>query len=187
MMIKQPALAPSPQPRPAPTVRALPAELAAQRGPFWMPIRGPNPTPIDKPPELVLPEPNDLIGYRLSRNHADRTWVCAFTKFKINAPKAANGNDGPKAVVLVAVVVHRLDQTAETPNDGMVLTLDHTPAEGDLEEFVQRLFRPFRLREIPLRCPNAVGAQRHVSHQPYPRLLCDFAALLGTVLPSVPA
>src|SRR5258707_15568732 len=48
MMIKQPALAPSPQPRPAPTVRALPAELAAQRGPFWMPIRGPNPTPIDK-------------------------------------------------------------------------------------------------------------------------------------------
>jgi len=46
MMIKQPALAPSPQPRPAPTVRALPAELAAQRGPFWMPIRGPNPTPI---------------------------------------------------------------------------------------------------------------------------------------------
>src|SRR5260221_13319876 len=47
MMIKQPALAPSPQPRPAPTVRAPPAELAAQRGPFWMPIRGPNPTPID--------------------------------------------------------------------------------------------------------------------------------------------
>src|ERR1022692_3116470 len=47
MMIKQPALAPPPQPRPAPTVRALPAELAVQRGPFWMPIRGPNPTPID--------------------------------------------------------------------------------------------------------------------------------------------
>ncbi len=34
MMIKQPALAPSPQPRPAPTVRALPAELAVQRSPF---------------------------------------------------------------------------------------------------------------------------------------------------------
>src|SRR5258705_9935643 len=49
-VIKQPALAPSPQPRPAPTVRALPAELAAQRGPFWMPIRGPNPTPIDSTP-----------------------------------------------------------------------------------------------------------------------------------------
>src|SRR5664279_1759757 len=48
MMIIQPALAPSPQPRPAPTVRALPAELAVQRGPFCMPIRGPNPTPIDK-------------------------------------------------------------------------------------------------------------------------------------------
>src|SRR5450755_1758265 len=43
----QPALAPSPQPRPAPTARALPAEPAAQRGPFWMPIRGPDPTPID--------------------------------------------------------------------------------------------------------------------------------------------
>jgi hypothetical protein len=28
-------------------VGALPAELAVQRGPFWMPIRGPNPTPID--------------------------------------------------------------------------------------------------------------------------------------------
>jgi hypothetical protein len=28
-------------------VRALPVELAAQRGPYWMPIRGPNPTPID--------------------------------------------------------------------------------------------------------------------------------------------
>ena len=43
----KPALAPSPQPRPAPTARALPSELVAQRGPFWMPIRGPNPTPID--------------------------------------------------------------------------------------------------------------------------------------------
>ena len=32
---------------PAPKARALPVELAAQRGPFWMPIRGPNPTPID--------------------------------------------------------------------------------------------------------------------------------------------
>lgn len=31
----------------SPTVRALPAELAAPRGPFWMPIRGPNPTPMD--------------------------------------------------------------------------------------------------------------------------------------------
>src|SRR5258708_30063889 len=53
MMIKQPALAPSPQPRPAPTVRALPAELAAQRGPFCMPIRGPNPTPIDTRQQFI--------------------------------------------------------------------------------------------------------------------------------------
>ena len=44
---RQPALAPSPQPRPAPTARALPPELVAQRGPFWMPIRGPVPMPID--------------------------------------------------------------------------------------------------------------------------------------------
>src|SRR6185437_11302825 len=47
-MFKQPALAPSPQPRPAPTTRALPAECADQRGPFWMPIRGPTRTPIDR-------------------------------------------------------------------------------------------------------------------------------------------
>jgi DNA replication protein DnaC len=39
---KQPALAPSPQPRPAPTARALPSGLVARRGPFWMPIRGPD-------------------------------------------------------------------------------------------------------------------------------------------------
>src|SRR5450432_3884321 len=57
MMIKQPALAPSPQPRPAPTVQALPAELAVQRGPFWMPIRGPNPTPIDKQLVETGPDP----------------------------------------------------------------------------------------------------------------------------------
>ena len=44
----QPALASSPQPRPAPTPRALPSEYAAQRGPFWMPIRGPDPVPIDR-------------------------------------------------------------------------------------------------------------------------------------------
>ena len=45
--IKQPALALSPQPRPAPTARALPLKLVDQRGPFWVPIRGPIPTPID--------------------------------------------------------------------------------------------------------------------------------------------
>src|SRR5262249_686681 len=32
---------------PAPTARALPPKPAAQRGPFWMPIGGPNSTPID--------------------------------------------------------------------------------------------------------------------------------------------
>ena len=34
----QPALAPSPQPRPAPTVRALPPKPVAQRGQNWAPI-----------------------------------------------------------------------------------------------------------------------------------------------------
>src|SRR4051812_22744518 len=52
-MFKQPALAPSPQPRPAPTTRALPAEHADQRGPFWMPIGGPSRTPIDKQESLI--------------------------------------------------------------------------------------------------------------------------------------
>ena len=42
------ALAPSPQPRPAPTARALPPKHVDQRGPFWTPIRGPVPMPIDK-------------------------------------------------------------------------------------------------------------------------------------------
>ena len=41
------ALAPSPQPRPAPTARALPPKHVDQRGPFWTPIRGPVPMPID--------------------------------------------------------------------------------------------------------------------------------------------
>jgi hypothetical protein len=44
---RQPALAPSPQPRPAPTGRALVVRDGKQGGPFWTPIWGPNPTPID--------------------------------------------------------------------------------------------------------------------------------------------
>src|SRR5256885_13258456 len=43
----QPALAPSPQPRPAPTARALIVRNVGRRGPFWMPIWGPDRTPID--------------------------------------------------------------------------------------------------------------------------------------------
>jgi hypothetical protein len=38
--IKQPALASVPQPRPAPTRRALPAKPDAQRGQNWTPMRG---------------------------------------------------------------------------------------------------------------------------------------------------
>src|SRR5205809_554695 len=45
--IQQPALAPSPQPRPAPTGRALPPNLAAQGGQNWTPIRGQIWAPID--------------------------------------------------------------------------------------------------------------------------------------------
>src|SRR5208282_5359427 len=43
----QPALAPSPQPRPAPTGRALIAQNVGKGGPFRMPIRGPDWMPID--------------------------------------------------------------------------------------------------------------------------------------------
>jgi hypothetical protein len=43
----QPALAPSPQPRPAPTARALSPGLVAQGGHNWTPIGGQIWTPID--------------------------------------------------------------------------------------------------------------------------------------------
>jgi hypothetical protein len=42
-------------------VRALPPELAVQRGPFWMPIRGPNPTPIDIQSSVLGTEIGTLI------------------------------------------------------------------------------------------------------------------------------
>src|SRR3974377_1741283 len=44
---RQPALAPSPQPRPAPTARALIGQNVERGGPFWMPIWGPVRAPID--------------------------------------------------------------------------------------------------------------------------------------------
>ena len=44
---RQPALAPSPQPRPAPTGRTLIVRNAKRGGPPWMPIWGPDRTPID--------------------------------------------------------------------------------------------------------------------------------------------
>src|SRR5437660_6890987 len=47
MITQQPALAPSPQPRPAPTGRALIVQNVGRRGPFWMPIWGPDRMPID--------------------------------------------------------------------------------------------------------------------------------------------
>ena len=45
---KPPALAPSPQPRPAPTARALPSGLVAQGGQNCTPIRGQICKPIDR-------------------------------------------------------------------------------------------------------------------------------------------
>src|ERR1700730_989027 len=42
------ALAPPPQPRPAPTGQALIARNVGQGGPYWMPIGGPDRTPIDR-------------------------------------------------------------------------------------------------------------------------------------------
>src|ERR1700730_6243882 len=47
MTITQPALVSSPQSRPAPTRRALPSKLAAQRGQNWTPIQGQICKPID--------------------------------------------------------------------------------------------------------------------------------------------
>src|ERR1700738_4370405 len=47
MTITQPALVSSPQSRPAPTRRALPSKLAAQRGQNWTPIQGQYCKPID--------------------------------------------------------------------------------------------------------------------------------------------
>src|SRR3954470_2628480 len=67
----KPALAPSPQPRPAPTARALPPELVAQRGPFWMPIRGPDPTPIDTPANA------SNIGYGVFKRRASASKTTA--------------------------------------------------------------------------------------------------------------
>jgi hypothetical protein len=45
---RQPALAPSPQPRAAPTGQALIARNVGRGGPYWMPIGGPDRTPLDK-------------------------------------------------------------------------------------------------------------------------------------------
>jgi hypothetical protein len=45
---RKPALAPSPQPRPAPTGQALIARNVGRGGPDWMPIGGPDRTPIDR-------------------------------------------------------------------------------------------------------------------------------------------
>src|ERR1700752_280461 len=47
MTIMPPALVSSPQPRPAPTSRALPSNNAAQRGQNWTPMRGQICAPID--------------------------------------------------------------------------------------------------------------------------------------------
>src|SRR5208282_4332391 len=59
----QPALAPSPQPRPAPTGRALIAQNVGKGGPFRMPIRGPDWMPIDShDAALVGGEPTTLRG-----------------------------------------------------------------------------------------------------------------------------
>ena len=44
---RQPALAPSPQPRAAPTGQALIARNVGRGGPYWMPIGGPDRTPLD--------------------------------------------------------------------------------------------------------------------------------------------
>src|SRR5277367_1666571 len=47
---RQPVLAPSPQPRPAPTARALPPKHAGKGGQNWTPIGGQICKPIDSSP-----------------------------------------------------------------------------------------------------------------------------------------
>src|SRR6516164_11562845 len=69
MIIKQAALAPSPQPRPAPTARALPPKRVDQRGPFWVPIRGPIPTPIDRLKPMSV---ENLVSCALAGIERDR-------------------------------------------------------------------------------------------------------------------
>src|ERR1700688_1613623 len=56
---RQPALAPSPQPRPAPTGRALIAQNVRRGGPFWTPIRGPDRMPTDTAAPLARRQPGD--------------------------------------------------------------------------------------------------------------------------------
>src|SRR5436853_3154221 len=93
----KPALAPSLQPRPAPTARALPSELVAQRGPFWMPIRGPDPTPIDTAPSLVFPEGPDKVSPLLDLvggGHSPSVAVkqpseCDFQEMRVEAARHA--------------------------------------------------------------------------------------------------
>jgi hypothetical protein len=68
------------------TVQALPAELVVQRGPFWMPIRGPNPTPIDTNTLLV-----NAAGASTGRSEAGRTGVAPIGVYPCSpgAPKRA--------------------------------------------------------------------------------------------------
>src|SRR5437762_4235591 len=68
--IQQPALAPSPQPRPAPTGRALPPNLDAQGGQNWTPIRGQIWAPIDKEVKLRI-EPTRRYAGRQSPETSD--------------------------------------------------------------------------------------------------------------------
>ena len=66
----QPALAPSPQPRPAPTAQALIGQNVERGGPFWMPIWGPDPKPID-----IVTETLELATEMMhadARFHADQ-------------------------------------------------------------------------------------------------------------------
>jgi hypothetical protein len=72
--ITQTALVSSPQPRPAPTRRALPPSHAVQRGQNWKPIRGPIWAPIDRlgaSLKRVRPKNGRTSVYNRARNLRD--------------------------------------------------------------------------------------------------------------------
>jgi len=80
--VPQTALAPSPQPRPAPTARALPPGLTAQRG--QIPIDGQTP-PLPRPPAVDAPTEATPFIFARSASEPHRDWIEQQVRLKRNA------------------------------------------------------------------------------------------------------
>src|ERR1700691_4261835 len=106
---RQPALAPSPQPRPAPTARALPPKLVAQGGQNWTPIEGQIWKPIDtwsrlcesvqlSYPSVVVPAVSMSVGLtsRFHFQQRDTTRILGVRRRRTTGAKT--GQNGPKMV-----------------------------------------------------------------------------------------